>query len=70
MVKVEEEIPKKTKTYPSKLGKPTIPLVRPEKDDLDASKHIDHTWHNIPGNTTSGEYLIKIPRFDSGTTEE
>ena len=25
---------------------------------------------NIPGDTTSGKYVIKIPRFDSGTPEE
>ena len=26
--------------------------------------------HNTPGDTTSRKYVIKIPRFDSGTPEE
>ena len=47
-----------------------IPLARPEKDELDTLDHIDHTCHNTPGDTTSGEYVIKRPRFDSGTPEE
>ena len=62
MVKIEEQIPKKTKTHPSKLVKPT--LAKPEKDELDTSKNIDHMCHNTPRDTTSGEYIIKIPRFD------
>ena len=33
-------------------------------------EYIDHTCHNTPGDTTSGKYVIKIPRFDSGTPEE
>ena len=52
------------------MVKPIIPLARPEKDELDASEYIDHTCHNTPGDTTSGKYIIKIPRFDSGTPEE
>ena len=68
MVKIEEQIPKKSKTHPSNLVKPIIPLVRPEKDDRDAIEyHIDHTCHNTSRDTTSGTYGIKIPRFDSGT---
>ena len=63
-------IPKKTTSRPNKLFKPIIPLARPEKDELDASEYIDHTCHNTPGDTTSGKYVIKIPRFDSGTPEE
>ena len=70
MVKFEEQIPKKLPTNSSKLVKPIIPLARPEKDELDASEYIDHTCHNTPGDTTSGKYVIKIPRFDSGTPEE
>ena len=70
MVKIEEQIPKKTKTYPSKFVKLIIPLARPQKDELDASKYIDHMCHNTPGDTTSGKHVIKIPRFDSGTPEE
>ena len=31
---------------------------------------IDHTRHNTPGDSTSGKYVIKIPRLDSGTPEE
>ena len=45
-------------------------LIHPEKEDLEPSKYIDHTCHNTPGNSTSGKYVIKIPRFDSGTPEE
>ena len=67
MVKIEERIPKKTKTHPSKLVKPIIPLARPEKDELEVSKYIDHMCHNTPGDTSSGKYIIKIPRFDPGT---
>ena len=70
MVKFEEQIPKKLPTNSSELVKPIIPLARPEKDELDASEYIDHTYHNTPGDTTSGKYVIKIPRFDSGTPEE
>ena len=70
MVTFEEQIPKKPATHPSELVKPIIPLARPEKDELDASEFIDHTCHNTPGDTTSGKYVIKIPRFDSGTPEE
>ena len=39
-------------------------------DDLDALEYIDHMYHNTPGDITSGKYIIKIPRFDSGTLEE
>ena len=70
MVKFEEALPKRIKTYPSKLAKPIIPLARPENNEFDASKYIDHTSHNTSGDTTSGKYVIKIPRFDSGTPEE
>ena len=70
MVKFEKQIPKKTKTHPSKVVKPIIFLARPEKDELDALEHIDHMYHNTPGDTTSGKYVIKILRFDSGTPEE
>ena len=45
---------------------PVIPLERLEEE----SKYIDHMYHNIPDNSTSGKYIIKIPRFDSGTPEE
>ena len=70
MVIFEEPIPIKSKTHPSELVKPIISLARPEKDELDASVYIDHTCHNTPSDTTSGKYVIKIPRFDSGAPEE
>ena len=70
MVEIEEQIAIITKTYPSKLVKPIIPLARPEKDELDSSEYIDYTCHNTPKDTTAGKYIIKIPRFDSGTPEE
>ena len=69
MVKTEEQSPKKVKTHSSKLVKPIIPLVRSEKDELDALDYIDHICHNTPRDTTSGKYVIKIPRFGSGTPE-
>ena len=70
MVKIEEAIPKKTKTHPSKLVKVIIPLDRPEKDKVDASEYIDHTCHNTPRDASSGKYVNKIHRLDSGTPEE
>ena len=70
MVNIEEQVPKKTKTHPMKLVKPIISLARLEKYELDTSKYIDHMCHKTPGDSPSGKYLIKIPRFDSGTPEE
>ena len=52
------------------MVKPIIPLVRPGKDELDALVYIDHTCHNTPSDTTSGNYVFKIPIFDSGAPEE
>ena len=52
------------------MVKPITSLARPEKDEVEALKHIDHTHHNTPGDSASGIYVIKIPRFDSGTPEE
>ena len=40
------------------------------KGDLKPSKYIDYMCHNTPGNSTSGKYIIEIPRFDSGMPEE
>ena len=40
MVKFEEQIPKKSKTRPSKSVKPIIPLARPENDELDALEYV------------------------------
>ena len=70
MVKFEDQIPKKSKNHPSKLVKRIITLARPEKDELQALKYIDHMYHNTPGDTTSAKYIIKIYRFDSGTPKE
>ena len=67
---MEEQISKKSKSHPSKLVKPIIPLVKPENNELDTLEYIDHMCHNTPGDTTSGKYIIKIPRFDSGTSKE
>ena len=36
MMKIEEQIRKKTKTHPSNFVKPIILLARSEKDELDA----------------------------------
>ena len=60
-MKIEKQIPKITKTHPSKLVKQTIPLARPEKDELKASEYIDHMCHTTPRDTTSGMYAIKSP---------
>ena len=47
-----------------------MPLERPEKEDLEPSEYIDHRYHNTPGDSNSGKFVTKIPRFDSGTPEE
>ena len=52
------------------MVKPFIPLATSEKDKFDSSEYINHTRHKTSGDTTSGKYVIKIPRFDSGTPEE
>ena len=52
------------------MVKPIIPPATTEKYELDALEYINHTCHNTPRDTTSEEYIIKIPRFDSGTLEE
>ena len=49
---------------------PIILLERLQKKDLKPSKHIDCMCHNIPGDSTSGKYIIKMPIFDSGFLEE
>ena len=67
---MEDKIPKKNKSMSQDLINPIILLECLEKEDLEPSEYIDHTCHNTPGNTSSGKYVIKIPRFDSGTPEE
>ena len=64
IVKIEEQIPDKTKTHSSKLVKPI------QKEELDALEYIDHMCHNTHRDTILGKYVIKISRFDSGTPEE
>ena len=49
---------------------PIIPLERPEKEDVGPSEYIDHMCHNSLGDSSSGKYMIKIPIFDFGTSEE
>ena len=66
---MEDNILKINKSKSQELVNPIIPLERSEKEDLDPSEYIDHTFHNTPGNSTSGRCMIKIPRFDSGAPE-
>ena len=61
---------KKKKPKSQQLVNPIIPLERPEKEDLEPSDFKDHTCHNNPDNSTSGKYIIKLPKFDYGTPEE
>ena len=49
---------------------PSILLECLEKEDLEPSEYINHTCHNTPGDSTSEKYVIKIPKFDSGTPEK
>ena len=65
-----DKIPKENKNKSRKLITPIIPLENPEKKDLEPSEYIEHVCHNSPGNSTEERYIIKIPRFDSGTHEE
>ena len=67
---MDYQIPKKAKSHPSELVKPIIPFARPEKNELDPSEYINYKCHYTPGDSTSGKYVIKIPRFESGTPEE
>ena len=67
---MEIQIPKKAKSRPTELAKPIISLARPEKEEMDPLEYVDCTCHNTPGDSSSGKYVIKIPRFGSGTPEE
>ena len=67
---MDYQILKKAKSFPSELVKPIIPLARPEKHELELLEYIDCKCHNTPDNSTSGKYVIKIPRFGSGLREE
>ena len=52
---MEDAIPKKNKPKSQELVNPVIPVERSEKEDLEASKYIDHTCHNNPGDCASGK---------------
>ena len=67
---MEDKILKKNKSKSQESVNTIILLECPEMKDLKPSKYIDHTCHNTPIDTTSGKYAIKVPRFDSGTTEK
>ena len=67
---MEDKIPKKNKSKFQELVNPIILLECPEKEDLEPSEYIDHTYHTTTGDSASGKYVIKIRRFDSGTSEE
>ena len=64
------KIPKNNKFNSQDLVNPIILLERLEKEGLEPSEYIDHTCHKTPGDSTPGKYVLKIPRFDSGTPEE
>ena len=68
---MEDKITKKNKPKTGQLVNPITPLELPEKEYLEPSnKCIEHMCHNTPGDSASGKYVIKIPRFDSGMPEE
>ena len=48
---------------------PIIPLECPEKEDLEPSEYIDHTYHDTAGDSTLRKYVTEIPRFDFVTFE-
>ena len=67
---MEDKITKKKKSKSQELVNPIILLESPEKEDLKPNKYIDHKCHNTPDDSTSGKYVVKIPRFGSGMPEE
>jgi hypothetical protein len=53
------------------LVRPIIPLQRPEATEkIPPSEYIEHKCHNDPGDAKSGQYVVKIPRYGSGTPED
>ena len=60
---MEDKIPQKYKSISQDLVNLIILLEHPEKEDLEPSEYIDHTYHNTPGNSTSGKCVIKIPHL-------
>ena len=65
-------IPKKKGTkIIAPLVRPIITLERPEsKEKIPPSEYIEHKCHNDPGDSKSGQYVVKIPRYGSGTPED
>ena len=65
-------IPKKKGTkVVSPMVRPIISLERPEaKEKIPPSEYIEHKCHNDPGDIKSGQYVVKIPRYGSGTPED
>ena len=39
-------------------------------DKIPPSEYIEHKCHNDPGDVKSGQYVVKIPRYRSGTPED
>ena len=68
MVIIEEQISRK-KNSPIQIHKFNHLSSQARKRN-GALEYIDHMCHNTPGDNTSEKYVIKIPRFDSGTPEE
>ena len=53
------------------IVRPIITLERPEpKEKIPPSEYIEHKCHNDPGDVKSGQYVVKIPRYGSGTPED
>ena len=46
---------------------PIIRLERPEIEDLEPSKYMDHTCYNTPGDSSAVKYVIKFSEFDFST---
>ena len=67
---MEDKIPKQNKSKSQELYNLMIQLECPKKDDLKSSEYLDHMYHYTPGNSTSGKYMIEIPRFDSGEPKD
>ena len=63
-----------TCTIPKKKGKkvtappvrPIITLGRPETTEkVPPSEYIEHKCQNVPSDSTSGQFTVKIPRYGS-----
>ena len=69
---MEYTIPKKKGTkIVAPVVRPIITLERSEAEDkIPPSEYIEHKFHNDPGDNKSGQYVVKIPRYGSGTPED